>query len=37
MKTAVVYYSLGGSTRSFARAEAEARGADLIEIQPIKA
>ncbi|HIV95986.1 MAG TPA: hypothetical protein H9745_00220 [Candidatus Agathobaculum stercoravium] len=37
MKTAVVYYSLGGSTRSFARAEAEARGADLIEIHPVKA
>ena len=37
MKTAVVYYSLGGSTRSFARAEAEARGADLIEIHPAKA
>ena len=37
MKTAVVYYSLGGSTRSFARAEAEARGTDLIEVRPAKA
>ena len=37
MKTAVVYYSLGGSTRSFARAEADARGADLIEVRPAKA
>ena len=34
MKTAVVYYSLGGSTRSFARAEARAHDADLIELQP---
>ena len=36
MKTAVIYYSLGGSTRSFARAEATARAADLIEIRPAK-
>lgn len=36
MKTAVVYYSLGGSTRSFARAEATARAADLIEVRPAK-
>lgn len=36
MKTAVVYYSLGGSTRSFARAEAQARNADLIELKPAK-
>ena len=34
MKTAVVYYSLGGSTRSFARAEAQANGADLFEVEP---
>lgn len=36
MKTAVIYYSLGGATRSFARAEANARGADLIEAVPAK-
>ena len=34
MKTAVAYYSLGGTTRSYARAEAKARGADLIELKP---
>lgn len=34
MKTAVAYYSLGGTTRSYARAEAEARNADLIELTP---
>ena len=34
MKTAVVYYSFGGTTRSYARAEAKARGADLIELKP---
>ena len=36
MKTAVVYFSLGGATRSFARAEANARGADLFEAVPEK-
>ena len=36
MKTAVVYYTLGGSTRSFARAEAGARAADLLEAVPAK-
>lgn len=36
MKTAVVYYSLGGSTRAFARAEADARQADLFEVAPAK-
>lgn len=36
MKTAVVYFSLGGATRSFARAEANARGADLLEAVPEK-
>ena len=34
MKTAVAYYSLGGTTRSYARAEAKARNADLIELTP---
>lgn len=34
MKTAVAYYSLGGATRSYARAEAKARNADLIELKP---
>ena len=34
MKTTVAYYSLGGTTRSYARAEAKARGADLIELKP---
>ena len=34
MKTAVAYYSLGGTTRSYARAEAKARNADLIELKP---
>ena len=28
------YYSLGGTTRSYARAEAKARNADLIELTP---
>ena len=32
MKTAVAYYSLGGTTRSYARAEAKARNADLIAV-----
>lgn len=36
MKTAVVYFTLGGATRSFARAEANARGADLLEAVPVK-
>ncbi|MDO4270863.1 MAG: hypothetical protein Q4C72_08080 [Eubacteriales bacterium] len=36
MKTAVVYFTLGGSTRAFARAEADARGADLFEAVPAK-
>lgn len=36
MKTAVIYYSLGGSTRSYARAEANARGATLIEVKPVR-
>ena len=36
MKTAVVYYTLGGTTRAFARAEAQARGADLIELRPAR-
>lgn len=36
MKTAVVYFSHGGATRSFARAEANARGADLLEAVPAK-
>lgn len=36
MKTAVVYFTLGGATRSFARAEANARGADLFEAVPAK-
>ena len=36
MKTAVVYFSLGGATRSFARAEANARDAKLIEAVPVK-
>lgn len=36
MKTAVVYFSLGGSTRAFARAEADARQADLFEVVPAK-
>lgn len=36
MKTAVVYFSMGGATRSFARAEASARRADLIEAVPVK-
>ena len=34
MKTAVAYYSLGGTTRSYARAAAKARNADLIELTP---
>ena len=34
MKTAVAYYSLGGTTRSYARAEAKAWNADLIELMP---
>lgn len=34
MKTAVVYFSLGGSTRSYARAEADARQAALFEVRP---
>lgn len=34
MKTAVAYYSLSGTTRSYARAEAKARNADLIELTP---
>ncbi|WP_382735525.1 hypothetical protein [Agathobaculum butyriciproducens] len=34
MKTAVAYYRLGGTTRSYARAEAKARNADLIELTP---
>lgn len=36
MQTAVVYYSLGGATRSYARAEADARMAQLIEVRPQK-
>ena len=36
MKTAVVYFSQSGATRSFARAEANARGADLLEAAPVK-
>ena len=36
MKTAVVYFSQGGATRSFARAEANARDADLLEAVPAK-
>lgn len=36
MKTAVVYFTLGGATRSFARAEADARGADLLQAVPVK-
>lgn len=36
MKTAVVYYSLGGKTKSYALAEASARKAVLIELTPEK-
>lgn len=36
MKTAVVYYSLSGKTKSYAVAEASARKAVLIELTPAK-
>ena len=37
MKTAVIYYSMGGNTAFAARRIAEKTGADLIEIRPVKA
>ena len=37
MKTAVVYYSMGGNTQSVAEEIAKSTGADLIRIEPVKA
>lgn len=36
MSTAVVYYTQGGTTRSYARAEANARKAALVEVKPLR-
>ena len=37
MKTLIVYYSLGGNTEYAAKAVAEAIGADILRIEPVKA
>lgn len=36
MKTAVVYYSMSGNTKTVAETVAEKLGAEMIEIQPVK-
>ena len=37
MKTIIVYYSLGGFTKSLAEKLAAESGADLLELRPVKA
>ena len=37
MKTAIVYYSMGGNTQSVAEEIAKRTGADLIRLEPVKA